>query len=263
MKEFLLSLSPSDLRELASALKSGRLAPPYSFLAVQRFVSDGSAEQLASRLSDLADAGSSPAALAQTLELVASAVGEQSRVEDLVSIVTTGPEAPGLSSRDTSVVVGDLFRQAERSVILAGYAVYQGQKIFQDLAERMALVPGLHVRMYLDVQRAISDSSAPEELARRFAHRFKTQQWPAEKRLPEIYYDPRSTAVDQATCSALHAKCVVVDGRDVFISSANFTEAAQKRNIELGVLIHSVVVAGRVTTFFVRLVEAGYLKRLL
>lgn len=263
MKEFLLSLAPSDLRELASALKSGRLAPPYTTTAVHRFVANGFAEQVAGRLSDLDAAGSSPAALAQTLELLAAALGSQPRLGDLVNLVTTGPEAPGISNRDTSVVIGDLFRKAERSVILAGYAVYQGQKIFQDLAERMSLLPELQVRMYLDVQRRMGDTSAPEELVRAFVQRFRTKQWPQKKRLPEIYYDHRSTATDQAACTALHAKCVVVDAQDVFISSANFTEAAQKRNIELGVLIHSSSVAERVANFFERLIQAGYLKRLM
>jgi phosphatidylserine/phosphatidylglycerophosphate/cardiolipin synthase-like enzyme len=54
----------------------------------------------------------------------------------------------------------------------------------------------------------------------------------------------------------LHAKCVVVDGEAVFISSANFTEAAQERNIEMGLLVHSDWLAQRVTRHFDALLAA-------
>jgi phosphatidylserine/phosphatidylglycerophosphate/cardiolipin synthase-like enzyme len=37
--------------------------------------------------------------------------------------------------------------------------------------------------------------------------------------------------------ASLHAKCVVVDGRWVFVTSANFTDRGQTRNIEVGVLL--------------------------
>jgi phosphatidylserine/phosphatidylglycerophosphate/cardiolipin synthase-like enzyme len=57
--------------------------------------------------------------------------------------------------------------------------------------------------------------------------------------------------------ACLHARYIVVDGVKVFISSANFTEAAQLRNIEVGVLIESAATANQVSTFFTGLVNAG------
>jgi phosphatidylserine/phosphatidylglycerophosphate/cardiolipin synthase-like enzyme len=53
--------------------------------------------------------------------------------------------------------------------------------------------------------------------------------------MPEVYYDPRSLETDGAQRSSLHAKCVVVDRSVAFISSANFTEAAQKRYRDMGI----------------------------
>ena len=40
----------------------------------------------------------------------------------------------------------------------------------------MAERPGLRVKLFLDVQRHPADPSPPEGLARRFAHRFRTQE---------------------------------------------------------------------------------------
>jgi len=38
-------------------------------------------------------------------------------------------------------------------------------------------------------------------------------------------------------------------GRTAFVSSANFTEAAQERSIEVGALVRSPIVAERLTNF--------------
>jgi len=60
---------------------------------------------------------------------------------------------------------------------------------------------------------------------------------------------------------SLHAKCIVVDAEHVFVSSANFTEAAQERNIEVGLLIQSRALGERVRRFFDALVDSGYFGR--
>ena len=50
--------------------------------------------------------------------------------------------------------------------------------------------------------------------------------------------------------ASLHAKCIVVDKGLAFVSSANFTEAAQTKNIEVGVLIRSPAFARRLSEHF-------------
>ena len=71
-----------------------------------------------------------------------------------------------------------------------------------------------------------------------------------DRPLPEVYFDPRSIELPSEKRACLHAKSIVVDGQHVFVSSANFTEAAQERNIEVGLLIHSTNVATQLTHFF-------------
>ena len=79
-------------------------------------------------------------------------------------------------------------------------------------------------------------------------------QWPNERPLPQVFFDPAALdLVYSEKRACLHAKAVrggVVDSRSVFISSANFTEAAQQRNVEVGVLAHSESLAHRLTAFF-------------
>jgi phosphatidylserine/phosphatidylglycerophosphate/cardiolipin synthase-like enzyme len=144
--------------------------------------------------------------------------------------------------------------------MVAGYAVYQGRDVFAALAERMVEKPELRVRMFLDVQRRQGDTSQPSELLRLFAHRFRTQEWPGS-RPPEVFYDPRSLELEGSKRASLHAKCIVADKSVAFISSANFTEAAQVRNIEVGVLLRSPALATKLVNHFAALADQHVLVR--
>src|SRR5205809_1007015 len=97
-------------------------------------------------------------------------------------------------------------------------------------------------------------------LLRRFRESFLKKQWPAGKPLPDLLYFPGSLGMDAAERSALHAKCIVADNEAVFISSANFTEAAQNRNIEIGLLVRSAALATRITSHFDAMLVRGFLK---
>jgi phosphatidylserine/phosphatidylglycerophosphate/cardiolipin synthase-like enzyme len=139
-----------------------------------------------------------------------------------------------------------------------GYAVYGGERIFEPLAERMRVNPGLKVTFCLDIARKIGDTSLDSEVVRRFGHEFRERHWPWEL-LPELYYDPRALMTSSEGRASLHAKCVVVDRKAALITSANFTEAAQYRNIELGLLVRHAPIAERIAGYFEGLRWSGML----
>ena len=162
----------------------------------------------------------------------------------LVELVSSGPDAAG-TTRDTGVVLRELFATGEQRVLVVGFAVHQGREIFAALADRMRHRPDLAVRLCLDIRRAPGDTTRSDALLRRFAERFIRHEWPGP-RLPDLFYDPRSLTEGETHRASLHAKCVVVDNQQVFVSSANFTEAAQQRNVEIGLLLQSVVLGQRI-----------------
>ena len=53
---------------------------------------------------------------------------------------------------------------------------------------------------------------------------------------PDVYYGPRS-AITGPPWVSLHAKCIVVGDELAFVTSANFTERGQTRNLAVGVSI--------------------------
>lgn len=259
MIDALMSLSVDELRSVAAGLRAGRLPIPLSPLSLGPYVGRAGQDG-ALALVELTSEGLTGAHLAVFLDALASGRQIGRRSEADVELVSTGPEAGGVPGRDTRIVVRELFQHAERLVIVAGYAVYQGRDVFRALAERMDKNPSLAVKMFLDVQRAHADTTLASELLRRFADRFRRHEWPGSRR-PEVFYDPRSLDLEGWKRASLHAKCIVVDDSISFISSANFTEAAQVRNVEIGVLIESESFARQLAGHFLGLADRRLLER--
>jgi phosphatidylserine/phosphatidylglycerophosphate/cardiolipin synthase-like enzyme len=255
------TLTDADLRALADALRSGRLSGPFTELSVRRYCPHAQADAVAERLQRLHTEGMQPQHVALLVETIIRTRGHVPRTEELVDLVWTGPESLGVTNRDTSVVVRDLFAAAEAEVLIAGFAVHQGRTVFKRLAERMEERPRLRVQLFLDVHPNLPDDSTPDEVLRAFAYHFRTQEWPGS-RWPELYYDPRSLEPAAGKRSCLHAKCIVVDRRVAFVTSANFTEAAQTRNIEVGALIRCERFAAKLAEHFETLVHALVLRRI-
>jgi phosphatidylserine/phosphatidylglycerophosphate/cardiolipin synthase-like enzyme len=243
---------------LLAALDAGRFSAPFDELSVRRYVGPHLAGELAAELARLVELGMTPALLRELLLLVDVEPRDES-----ATLVWSGPEDAGAETRDTGVVLRELFARAERHVLIAGFAVYQGKEVFRVLAERMDELPDLTVEMFLNIERPYGDSTSADELLLRFATRFRDEQWPGH-RLPTVYYDPRSIELLEPgeKRAALHAKCVVVDEAQAFITSANFTEAAQERNIEVGVLLNDRSIACALGAQFANLLARGQLRRL-
>jgi phosphatidylserine/phosphatidylglycerophosphate/cardiolipin synthase-like enzyme len=167
---------------------------------------------------------------------------------------------PGLHARDTRRVYEELLGAAERSIWASTYAFFDGPRAFEVLARRMDARPGLHVTLLLNIRRGRGDTTAPDKVVRRFADHFWTRDWPGTSR-PSVFYDPRALELD-GPAGVLHAKAVVADDEAVFVTSANLTEAALERNIEIGLVVRDRALAASVSTHFRVLIERGLLRPL-
>ena len=175
-------------------------------------------------------------------------------------LVWSGPEVPGLHARDTRRVYEELIGSANRSLWASTYVFFDGPKAFGVLAQRMDAKPELKVTLLLNIQRKWGDSTAAEQLVRRFADRFWKIEWPGSSR-PTVFYDPRSLELD-GPGGVLHAKAVVSDDEAVFVTSANLTEAALDRNIEVGLLVRDHALAVTLSSHFRGLIDRGLLRAL-
>jgi phosphatidylserine/phosphatidylglycerophosphate/cardiolipin synthase-like enzyme len=257
-------LARTALTNLAEALREGRLVLPLSKSAMASYVPLEKQEEVCAALNALHQDGMAAKHIALTLTLLAEERAASQQMSDRVQLVWSPPELDHVNARDTAVVVQGLFREAKISVIIVSYALDQGQNaesLFGELAARMDASPSLRVRLFTNIQRKYGNETPSVELAKTFAKNFRENLWPGA-RLPEVYYDPRSLELEGGTRSVLHAKCIVVDGERAFLTSANFTVAAQLRNIEAGVLVDDKGFATRLVRQFEVLVESNVLQPL-
>ena len=252
----LLTLPAHLLVRLANALETGLLAPPYSDMAIRSTIGNACVEPVLNMLQEWTRMGVSPDAAAAWLRSLDYAT-QKVQAPDFV---WTGPELAGLHARDTRRVYEDLISSAKRSIWLCTYAFFDGPQAFATLATHMDTVPELDVTLLLNIQRGRRDTTSPESLVRRFTETFWTRDWPG-KAQPSVYYDPRSVAV-AGPSGVLHAKAAVVDDESVFVTSANLTEAAFDRNIELGLVVRDRTLAATTLMHFRTLIEKKLLRRL-
>jgi phosphatidylserine/phosphatidylglycerophosphate/cardiolipin synthase-like enzyme len=137
--------------------------------------------------------------------------------------------------------------------LLVSYAVYSIPNI-QDAVVRAAR-RGVKITVIvetpdkLDVQNEYSTLQAlGDDVARCSTVYF----WPKENRKADA----------SGKLGILHVKCVIGDGRWLFLSSANLTKYALSLNMELGLLLAGGKHPAQVEQHFVRLIEENELTRL-
>ena len=250
--------SSKDLKFLADVLSEGRLNPPFNDIALSRLgVTDPAV--VIHDLSTLASQNYSAKQIATLVEAVAIERQAIEHASARIEIVATGPDTHE-RTRDTAIVIEQLFQEAQKSVLVVGFALYQGRRIFKTLADRMDAEPDLRAICCFDISRQGTDTTRDSDLVKRFGHRFISKEWPGT-RLPEVYYDPRGLRSNAKERAVLHAKTVVVNRRKAIVTSANPTQAAYSRNIELGVVIEDLDISAQIEEHFTGLIGEGHLQR--
>lgn len=205
-------LAPAEAGAIAAALRQQRL--PH--LAAQRAFATNRAE-VKVLLSELVMAAGSAELAAAVLDGIA-AVPRTAGPEP----VWTAPNVPGLAGR-TTLAVADLINRASATVYAATYSAGAGADYVQALAH--AIDRGVAVTVIVD--RGMQEKNGgviPNALA-------GARVW-AYAPDPVGEYVPLQ-----------HAKLVVVDRTAALVTSANFSHAAAKLNLECGLLSHEATVA--------------------
>ncbi|MCB9643731.1 MAG: phospholipase [Myxococcales bacterium] len=255
-------LGTQHLQPLSSALQDGRISTPLSVSMISSYVPSEQASEVYQALQELITEGWKLKHLASSLQWILEEKRTNQRLEDRLSLVWTGPKVVGSTLRDTAVVMKELFQQAKASVVISTYSLDKPENLkilFGDLAEKMDNNSHLSVRLFVNIGRSYGDIRASSVLIREFADRFRASLWPG-KRLPKVFHDPRALEPKADKRACLHAKCVIIDDAHLFITSANFSEAAQLRNIETGMLLKDNHHATTMRQHFDALVESGDLE---
>lgn len=191
--------------------------------------------------------------VAACLAILDVALAERENRRPTPELVWTGPDVPVGTARDTAVVLRSLFEGAQERVLLAGYSFDHAEDVLAPLYGSMRSRQ-VDARFFIDIPQIERRAAADAHLSRYFS-KFLTESWPFGEPRPRLYYDKRALAPGPPYCS-LHAKCVVVDSAKAFVSSANFTQRGQERNIEVGVLIEDPSFASYLAGQWLGLIDA-------
>jgi phosphatidylserine/phosphatidylglycerophosphate/cardiolipin synthase-like enzyme len=218
-------LSTVELERIGRAVRQGTIASPMTSSCLAGLSIDGQAGCLVGFDGQTA------------LAVIDAVLAERRRPADVVvDLVWTGPDVVASTARDTAVVVRELFARAQHSVLVAGFSFDHGAEIFEPLYRAMK-DRAVEASVFLDLPRAPRTETDVTAHARREIDDFLINNWPFGAPVPRLYYDPRT--VEPTSTASLHAKCIVVDDRRALVTSANFTNRGQERNVEVGVLVES------------------------
>lgn len=161
------------------------------------------------------------------------------RLLDAELIATLPPETPGIA-RPTERVVQEMIEGATTEIILLGYELTDRNLIglLAAAADR-----GANVIMICDRGRGAAQRVL--------------ESWPSRTPSPRIFHD-RERA-DGAPYASMHAKSLLIDSRDLLVTSANFTFHGLRGNIEIGIRLGGAP-AAEARKIFSHLVEGGVLE---
>lgn len=248
-------LTTPGLDQFATICRRAESPPPTH--ALQQIAGPVIGDELKQCIASLMERGWKAQQLAEVASAIADGRRTTSSADELFDLVLSGPDVPGIATRDTGAMMHALLAEARQEVLLVGYAIHNAAQIFEPLAQRMAADPSLRVWFCLDIRRSLNDTSLTAEIVRRFTDEFNHRHWPWSPK-PQVFYDPRSLECYSGQRSSLHAKCVVVDRRAALVTSANFTEAAQERNIECGIVLRHSPLVERIARYFDSLCQSHH-----
>ena len=148
-----------------------------------------------------------------------------------VELVWTGPATGLVPIRHTAQVLTGLIDDARDRLFLVSFVAYHVGGVVDAL--RRAIERDVQVHMLLEQSKEHGGNVTVDSTAM------------LQQNLPraQLYEWDKSNREAFLTAS-VHAKCAVADSSAAFVTSANLSDAAMERNMELGVLLRGGVVPG-------------------
>ena len=126
----------------------------------------------------------------------------------------------------TDIVLKDLFKKAEKSITIIGYLMTDDKHILEifDMIKKNSNIKKLIIKFIFDTAKQ------KQQLGKKYPSITKIIQtnWDKEIPYPKVYSYKEDS-------SSLHAKAVIIDSQEIFITSANMSGRALQRNFELGI----------------------------
>ena len=166
-------------------------------------------------------------------------------------LVSTTPKLFHEGSDKTDLMFKELFLKAEKSITIVGY-VMTNDKHVKEIFEIIKSNPSIKK---LDIKFIFDTAEESKEWGMKTPSVKKIIQsnWGDEKPFPKIF-----TYKDKK--SSLHAKVLIIDSKEILITSANMTGRGMQRNLEMGIY-HKGQPAKEAENLIQELIHDGYFNR--
>jgi len=255
-----LTLPGQTLRAVARLLRQLSYVPTSWQSVLAGLTTDGRG-QIEPLLVQMVREGAQPRLMALVLEQLAEQQEALQQDRDAWSFVWSGPEPLHAKTADTFASVDQLVQQARSSLLIATYNIGLS-------AEFRALLESIALRLEAGQLQRVDLFFHPVQIANRLGpdpmaairQWFHAEVWPWTAK-PKAYVDQRLLSGSAERCYQ-HAKVVVADAgtnaASALVTSANFSETAQRHNFEAGWLVRSPWRAKQVSDHFQKLVAEGF-----
>jgi len=224
----LTQVSTGDLKRLRGRLADRSTDTPLTRLALDAAALGRCADVL---LKAFGRMGRKPA-----IALLDAVLAERARPRSRIDLLWTGPEAPTSIIGSNRAALATAFELARSEVLIAGYSFDHGRTLLAPLHRAMVdrdVAVDVYLNLKVDAHEVGPDDEMP--MTKAVVAGFLKKNWPTVPPRPRFFYDRRPFI--SRVRSSMHAKCVVVDRRLSIVTSANFTDRGQTRNVEVGVEI--------------------------
>jgi cardiolipin synthase len=167
-----------------------------------------------------------------------------------IELLWSGPSpANQIPARRIDQALYDLITNAKHEILLVTFAAAKIERLTGELLK--AAQRGVRIRLILEFEQS-SEGQLSYDALKAFPSALvsaaEVYHWPVEKRERNQAGKP----------GKLHAKVAVIDNA-VLVSSANLTDDAFNRNLELGVMMHNPSLRETIAQYLNALVETRYL----
>lgn len=254
-----LTLPAQTLRAVATDLR--RLSyVPTSWQNLLSTHSEAIHKQLEPLLVELVQEGAHPRLMALLLDRLADAQEALQIERNAWSFVWSGPDPLHAKTADTFATVNQLIREARSSLLIVTYNIglsSEFRELYASIAERLAHGYLTRVDLFFHPVQ-IQDQLGADPLAS-ISTWFNREVWPWPAK-PNAYVDSRLISGSAERCYQ-HAKIVIADATTpeakALVTSANFSETAQRHNFEAGWLTTSAMRSIEIQKQFSQSVDQG------
>jgi len=224
LENFVKNISVNKVKRFSIALEQGDISLSDDFFKIKNFLNLDSNE--ARYFEKIMNSFTNYNELLLCLELVYDLHALQKKSHQNTVLVWTSPIKFHEKIDQTQPVFEEMINNSRYSITFVGYAMDEKNLTIFDAIKKAAKERSVHVKIIFDTankERIMGKvTKSPKNIIEKI--------WGDIVHFPEIY-----TYEDKKGRSSLHAKFLVIDSEEIFVTSANMTGRAMNRNLEMGI----------------------------